>query len=278
MLKFRLYSDLHLEFGGFTVPQLPGDAETTLLLAGDIAVIKRKPTYQEFIADMVQQFKKVVWIMGNHEFYGGSFQNTLLKAQCNMVERLNDPEMDKYLHMINNGTIIDQDVAIIGSTMWTDFNNQNPLTMERARTYMNDYHHIRRGNQNDPYAGKLSPIDTLKAHMVSRTYIFEEIRKHKADGKKVVVMTHHAPSFQSTGAGFEGDPLNGAYMTELGYNILELDDQGLAPDRWVHGHVHNSFDYNIGNTRILTNPRGYAKYDDGFPENGAFDPEFSFEL
>jgi hypothetical protein len=277
-MKFRLFSDLHLEFGGFTIPSLEDDKDTTLLLAGDIAVGKRKPTYLDFLANAVDQFRKVVYIPGNHEYYAGSFKVTWQKMQYNMVERLRDQGMDAYLHMINNRTVVDGDVAIIGSTMWADFQNQNPMTMETARTYMNDYHHIRRGTDKDPWSGKLTPMDTLKAHIESRVFIFEEIRKHKEAGRKVVVMTHHAPSFQSTGEGFERDPLNGAYMTELAYQILELDDEGLAPDIWVHGHVHNSFDYQIGSTRVLTNPRGYVKYTDGFPENRAFDPEFSFEL
>ena len=34
------------------------------------------------------------------------------------------------------------------------------------------------------------------------------------------------------------------------------------PSLWLHGHTHESFDYNIKNTRVVCNPRGYINSPD----------------
>ena len=44
---------------------------------------------------------------------------------------------------------------------------------------------------------------------------------------------------------------------------------------WVHGHTHDSFDYRLNGTRVVCNPRGYAK--GGVNENAHFDPHFIVE-
>ena len=45
---------------------------------------------------------------------------------------------------------------------------------------------------------------------------------------------------------------------------------------WIHGHTHDSFDYSVNGTRVLCNPRGYAK--NGMNENPAFDANLSVEV
>mgnify|MGYP001222896775 CR=1 FL=1 len=45
---------------------------------------------------------------------------------------------------------------------------------------------------------------------------------------------------------------------------------------WIHGHTHDSFDYPVNGTRVLCNPRGYAK--DGVSENPFFDPDLVVEV
>ena len=64
-------------------------------------------------------------------------------------------------------------------------------------------------------------------------------------------------------------PLNFCYYTELTEFILDR-----APALWLHGHVHSSFDYMIGDTRVVCNPRGYV----GNEVNPNFDPELVVEV
>ena len=45
---------------------------------------------------------------------------------------------------------------------------------------------------------------------------------------------------------------------------------------WIHGHTHDSFDYFLNGTRVVCNPRGYAK--DTENENPLFDANFIVEI
>lgn len=278
MAKFRLFSDLHLEFAPMAIIGTKEDKDTTLLLAGDIAVAKRPATYLSFLEDALNRFARVIYIPGNHEYYGGSFRVSWANAIDKVASHLS-PELFNKLHMINNySVVVDNATVVVGATLWTDFGGENYNNMVLAGQYMNDYRVIRRGTETDPWSGKLRPEDTLLAHRASRQFIFDTIRQHKLMGKQVVVMTHHGCSNQSIAESFLNSPLNPAYVSELGYQLLELDDEGLAPDIWVHGHVHHSLDYKIGSTRVITNPRGYVLPETPEGENPRFNPTFAFEV
>jgi len=69
-----------------------------------------------------------------------------------------------------------------------------------------------------------------------------------------VIVSHHAPSFRSTHERFKGDPHNASFASELGFDILDMKK---PPKLWIHGHMHNACDYMIGETRVVSNPRGY---------------------
>jgi hypothetical protein len=279
-MTFRLFSDLHLEFGSFDIPYVPGDEDRVLVLAGDIAVGKRKLTYRTFLEDAVHQFRKVIYIPGNHEYYGGSFPRTWnVTMKEEMAKQLNDPDFGLYLHMVDGETVIDRGVAYVCATMWTDFDRGNPATMQMAASGMNDYRVIRTGPEDNPYQSRLSPHVIYAEHQRQRAWLLREVRKHKEAGLKVVVVTHHATSWNSIAESFAGSPLNGAYASEFAYDFLALDDEGLAPDVCVHGHVHHSFKYKIGSTWWITNPRGYVTFDTPNGDNGgAFDPKLVVEL
>lgn len=90
---------------------------------------------------------------------------------------------------------------------------------------------------------------------------------------KRIVMTHHAPSWQSVHSSYINDRMNGCYVSDMDDFIISTE-----PDIWIHGHVHNSFDYNIGKTRILCNPRGYEHRISGAIENRNFDDNLVFTL
>jgi Icc-related predicted phosphoesterase len=86
-----------------------------------------------------------------------------------------------------------------------------------------------------------------------------------------VVITHHAPSPRSIHPRFAGAPVNVCFVSDaehlLGANRVQL---------WVHGHTHDSFDYDVAGTRVVCNPRGYLR--EGQQENARFDPALVIEL
>ncbi len=249
-MYFRLFSDIHLEFGPFTIPHLDTDSDTILVLAGDIAIADKPAQYKEFILDAVDRFAHVIWIPGNHEHYYGSLVRSLVKMKRAVGDHPN-------LSIINNEVkVFGNEVAFVCSTMWTDLANSNPLMMMLAEQRMSDYARIRIGPKDLPYKRKIRAEDVLREHKIALKFITEEVVNQHELGRKVVVVTHHGPSWQSIDRNFQGDELNAAYVSALDELVLDLQ-----PAYWLHGHVHHAHDYNIGDTNVLVNPRGYVGHE-----------------
>lgn len=254
-------SDLHLEFDG----QNPIDTSNpeqadVLVLAGDIFVaedLKRwtledvqlpheskraisAVRYRSFLDAVAAKYKHVVYVAGNHEFYHGKFRETLDIIAKECTENYGN------VHFLENGYVDIEDVRFVGGTVWTNCNNHDPVTMLTLQYGMNDYRVIT--NDERGYT-KLRPVHTLERHVATVDYI----RNHLAT--KTVVVTHHAPSFQSVDPKYAGDgELNGGYASNLEEFIL--DHPQIA--YWCHGHMHGEFDYKVGDyTRVVCNPRGY---------------------
>lgn len=261
-MKFRLVSDIHLEMERwkharpigehFHLPPLPDDHETILLLPGDIAYLDTPYMLLPFLVKMKERFKEVVFVPGNHEFYGGSLSHSVEKARPAV-------EMTRTL-LLDNQTCVIDNVLFIGSTMWTDYGN-NHMVMFDARTMINDYRQIRTGG--DGYQHKITPNDLLARHNESRAWLAEQIEEgHKGDYDGVVVLTHHAPCSMSIATRFAGDSLNGCYFSDLTHMM------DFGPTLWVHGHMHSTSDYEIYDTRVVCNPRGYEPHG----EDTEYDP------
>lgn len=266
-LFIRPMSDLHLEMGGvFDLAQLNTDKDTVLVLAGDIGLAKRpNTTYKEFIERVSLRLKHVVYVLGNHEFYKSHFTTAHAKIWNALLDFENVSVLDKE-------SIVIDGVAFIGATLWTDMDNCNVMTVETAKSGMNDYNHIRVGPDNEPWQRKLHPHDTVGEHVTAKQFIMSEIVKQKQDGNKVVVVSHHGCSYQSINIKHKTSPFNGAYVSELAYQIMDLEEN--QPDFWIHGHVHDSIEYNIDRTKVIVNPRGY--YDSEINNN--FNPNMVIEV
>lgn len=269
--KIRVYSDLHNEFEIYSVPVMENESEQVIVLAGDIGLLKASnvdPTMFDFIDELSERFKNVIFVSGNHEYYGSEYHkaNTMLKTGMypNNYERHG---WNDNVHFLLDDHVVIDDIAFIGATLWTDFDRGNPITMYDGKSMMNDYHKITIKDKG--VYRKLDPKDALSIHMKSRDYIFGMVDHFRKDGKKTVVITHHLPSFESVAECYSGSSLNGCYASDLDSDI------GIhRPDVWIHGHTHISYDYNIYDTRIVCNPRGYCQANNNGvkkSENSGFD-------
>ena len=143
-------------------------------------------------------------------------------------------------------------VVFIGATLWTNCNNGDGLTMYSLKHSMNDYRVIKNHYLPADIYAKLTPEKTFSEHVKTIEYFNEELAKHT--GKPVVVVTHHAPSFASVDDAYRGEfHMNGGYASDLSEFILDH----AQIKAFIHGHMHNKNSYDIGSTRILSNPRGY---------------------
>ena len=238
-MKIQIISDLHLEFGH--KPDLKNAGADVLVLAGDIGTAKNFPV--EFFERMAKEFKDVVYIMGNHEHYNYLYNDTATDIRNNLAGLQN-------VHFLDKQTVTIDGVKFVGTTLWTDLNKDDPLTKNRLLGYMNDYRIVKYRDSKGHYF-KLPPQVTYREHLDSRAYIESET----VDGDQnipCVVVTHHAPSYESIHPRYKSDKeVNGGYASDLTH--MARDNIKL----WFHGHTHSNFDYMMGPTRVVCNPHGY---------------------
>lgn len=241
-MKIGIASDIHLEFGRIDIDN-PGGVDT-LVLAGDICVAERiTPAEDWFFQNVSQQFKNVIYIMGNHEHYHGDF----LKTRETLKNTL-----DKYgnIQFLENEVVLVDDVLFYGATFWTDMNNGNPNTMLTISQNMNDFHIIDNFSTEKAVEENQKSRDRLKLWIDSSNAAGEESKK--------VVVSHHSPSFMSVHPKYANHTdMNYGYANNLDQFILDNPEIKL----WIHGHTHHPFDYMLGDTRIVCNPRGYINYE-----------------
>lgn len=267
-MKIAVCSDLHLEFQDIILKN-EEDAEV-LILGGDIMIAedlhnhppvhpndpvnipnlgRRQETalrFRDFLSRCSFQFPHVIYIAGNHEFYHGRWSASLnhLRDECARFPNV---------YFLENDTKIIGEVSFIGGTLWTDCNKGDPLTLHALTDMMNDYRIIR--NDEKGFT-KLRPAQTMHRHRQTLGYFKSVLSNMKED--KVVVVGHHTPSHQSVHEMYKNDFLmNGGYHSDLSEFILDHPQVKL----WTHGHTHMPFDYMIGETRIVCNPRGYSGHD-----------------
>jgi hypothetical protein len=264
-MLIRLASDLHNEFSNFTIPKLEGDSETVLVLAGDICVREYKSSYESFFDDVTSRFKHVLFLCGNHVYYKSSILST---------ERTFRELESKYnnFHFLQKGIFEQDGVVFLGATLWTDLKNFDPIVSYKVENTLNDYKLIRHGTGAEPYKYKFRAMHSFTINQDHKKFIFDNIKKFKSEGKKIVVVTHHTPSWQSVPDRFKSDDISYGYSNQYDYDLLDF-----GPEYWLHGHTHDSFDYVIGNTRVICNPRGYSKETNG-AQNPNFDPLLRLEL
>lgn len=257
MVKIAYGSDLHLEHGYLDITNEQN--ADLLILAGDILPIsvlresKHKNKYLEFFAKVAQQFKEVILVAGNHEFYGSDFKDAISHLREALSALPN-------IHILDNQAVDLYGVVFIGSTLWTDF-NKDPVSEMTANREMSDFKAIT--NSNHPVhfrgadgkfhirIGKMSVDDVIVEHNRSKAKIAE--LAHQYVDRLVVVISHHGPTTKSIHPRYAGDPLNGAFSSDQ--SELILDNPNIK--FWIHGHTHDPFDYYVGDTRVMCNPRGY---------------------
>jgi len=282
-LRIAITSDVHLEFGPLELKNEHN--ANVLILSGDICVARdlmlpdpvgivdfgKSKRYHEFFTSCCNNFDHVVYVVGNHEHYHGDFADTI-------------PHLRKCLSYLPNLHILDKetyeigDFVFVGATLWTDMNKEDPLTLHAIGRMMNDFRCVENSNRKVSYRTFLpdpkdpakeivqfkervalfSPEDAVEEHKKTLAF-FKETIDNLPPWKTVIVVGHHTPSLASCHPRYAGDHMmNGGYHSDLSEFILDRPNVKL----WTHGHTHEQYDYMIGSTRIVCNPRGYIGYED----------------
>lgn len=295
-MKIAVCSDVHLEFGPLTLEN-PGGVDV-LILSGDILVERdldewneaqaengfarhRSTMFHTFFQECSAAFPHVLYVAGNHEHYHGDFKFTLSELKKKFAYLKNVHVLDKEVFKLG-------DYTFVGSTLWTDMNKEDPLTLFHMKDYMNDFRIIKNSNRyvykNVPVyeydengkvkldenyrqiqigmkkkeePSRFTPEDAVEENKKCFAFIQHVVSEAK-DGEKVIVVGHHTPSHQSCHPRYAHDTImNGGYHTNYEDYIIDHPQIVL----WTHGHTHEKYDYMIGDTRIICNPRGYVGHE-----------------
>jgi len=248
-MKVQLLSDLHLEFENFTYPKVACDV---VILAGDIHTKTQGIQWaMESVPDT-----PVIYVMGNHEYYGKTYPK-LIDAAKELAKGSN-------VHVLENEVLTLGNVNFLGCTLWTDFEiyGDPRIVGYHCQQAMNDYRKIKKL----PGYSKIRSIDVARIHKESKAWLAKELEARKS--QKNVVISHLGPSLKSVATEFQDDLTTAAYVSQL-----ESFIEKYTPSYWLHGHMHNNSDYQIGECRVLCNPKGYFG-----EENPAFKPTAVFEI
>lgn len=261
-MRLLILSDLHLEIRRNDPLPLRWDLEASrpdaVILAGDIDTGARAvPWAAQTFAGL-----PVLYVAGNHEAYGHELSavERELRQACAATANVHFLNCDQ--HVIGN-------VRFLGATLWTDFAlfgmPQQAAAMAQAEEVMTDY---RRITLAAPVTRALRAADTAQLHARHKAWL--TARLDEAWDGATVVITHMAPSMRSVAARYADDLTSASFASPL-------DALAAKPDLWIHGHMHDAFDYPVGPGRVVCNPCGYLLRGGG-NENAAFNAGFIVEL
>lgn len=228
-MRIQLISDLHTEFyvqPMHMVPKIPIDpAIDVLVIAGDLVVPARQnpKNIQRVFEYFSKQAPHVLYVTGNHEYYGGT------REQVDFVLKSYMPK--NFLWLDNSDVTIDGQ-HFYGGQMWFKYDPLNQLYEDA----MSDFHVIR---------GDF------------RKWVYEENTKFRENGRKLitkdtVVISHHLPNTRSTPGQYLGSTLNRFFVSDESALIMEKE-----PRYWLHGHTHTLCRYFLGDTEVVCYPYAY---------------------
>ena len=233
-MKVKVISDLHLEFGEYNNIG-SGDV---LVLAGDICIINdiiaewcihpnSDNTFLNFFDECVRNYNKVFYVMGNHEHYGWDLEISEMWLRKCLPEGITllVNQVEEY-----NG------VNFVGTTLWANYNNCGNL--------MSDFKQIKCG---DDYITE----ETLRNENKKNIQFLKETIPTLDN---VIVITHHSPSMLSVDDSRKELGVSNGYANDLDSFI----EENTNIKYWFHGHIHESNNYIVGETNVISNPRGYV--------------------
>ena len=252
-MKLRLASDLHLEmvsdptYIDGLIPVLPGDKETTLLLLGDIHVGVGATL---FVREMVERFKYVIYILGNHEYYNHKFYE--------LREQLRGALDISNVFILENQSIVLDGQKFAGCTLWTNGDKEHPLNKIRIQKGLADYRCIEGSHGN-----KLTVDETIATHKASLDFLRKEV------DNDTIVLTHHVPLLDVLSDPIHyNSPIQGGFESDLKDLIMDLQ-----PKYWLYGHNHYSCcPIPINNTTLFSNQACYVH-----ESMNGYTPEFVFD-
>lgn len=223
---FQILSDCHLEFyynRGFDFAKNYPVHARNLLIAGDFMTVEgNRRTFVEVMKVLCEKFENVVYIAGNHEFYGGEMEPILDFLRIVAVGIDNLTFLDKQTCEIDGK-------KIAGCTLWF----QDTPIAKKYRHTLNDF----------------IQVPEIEEYIYKDCEESIEFLKQNLDSD--IIMTHHLPSYKSVASRWQGQPTNCYFVCDVEYMMDEFKGT------WVHGHTHDYIRYKHKDCEVICNPKGY---------------------
>lgn len=249
-MRAWIFSDLHIDVNARSPWEMPKPRpeHDIVIIAGDICQGLVRGV--RWISEHGLNEKPVIYIPGNHEYYGFDLDKERDAGRAAAAELAN-------IYVLDRDAVVIDGIAFLGATLWTDYQlfgeRTADVAMMRAERMMNDHRVIRRQDRH------WEALDAVAEYELSCKWIEMLLDAH---GRNCVVVTHTAPSLKSIATHYQTDLLSAAFASNLDYLVER------AP-LWVHGHTHVGRYYRLGGCHVINNPRGYARFD----EDAGFVPD-----
>lgn len=240
-MKIQYASDLHIEFpqnNEFLLQHPLTPVGDVLVLAGDVVPFAILDKHQDFFNFLSDNFVTTYWIPGNHEYY---YFDAIARSGT-FKEKIRDN-----VFLVNNISVIQNDIKFIFSTLWTKI---SPKCEYQIENNMSDFHVIKYNEH------RFSSRSYNHLHEENLAFIKQSLKE--TEEKKIVVFSHHVPTFLNYPEKYRGSFLNEGFAVEL-HDLIEFS----RIDYWIYGHHHvNIPEFIIGETRLVTNQLGYVSHNE----------------
>ncbi|KAI0756890.1 Ser/Thr protein phosphatase protein [Daedaleopsis nitida] len=262
-MRIQVISDLHLEFDRPDQGLAPYQYIITphaeiLALLGDIGTTLGDELF-DWLLIQLKQFKLVFFLCGNHEAYRSSLETSTRRLVGFAEKCTTDPSLGRFVLLDRTRYDLSSTFTVLGCTLWSQLDLAN---VDVIKLGLNDFRRI----------ADLTPDIYQNLHRVDVEWLRRTIQEiHESEPhRKVVVMTHHAPTVEGTSdPRYNDSPIASAFSTE----ILDTPDwNGKQVKMWLFGHTHWPCDFVRNDVRVMSNPRGYRDGQRGY------DPAKSVEV
>ena len=245
-MKIHFFSDVHVDVNRLTSPEEILDTSEKADLFIDAGDTGGYTATKNFYNHKFWKDKQAIFIGGNHLGYGE--KKTLPEIENDLSSKFC---LENRVSFLQNSERKFGNIIILGTTLWTDFNvfGNQKHDMRVCDEGMNDFRSIL--YTKDSY---LTPKDSITLHNLSKRYIHNRLIKNKK--YKFIIVTHHTPSLRSTSQYYMDNPLTAGFCNDM-EDFIKQHDNILM---WIHGHVHNTCSYMVGEVPVLCNPFGYRRF------------------
>jgi len=242
-MKYRVFSDIHLDHSMWYPKPMAYDDETTLILAGDLWTGTRLVDTMNWLHELATKFKYVVFVLGNHDYWTNRNGN----ADWRGIPKAFDGFLPDNVFLLEKEVIELDGVKIGGATLWTDIDGYNPLAVLDCKRYTNDFMYM--------------PQMTPQLWMQEYKDTVEWIKTVEVD----ILITHYVPSAHFCHPRYRG------MIESCMFNSNTIGQISKLPKVWIFGHTHDNYDETLANTKFICNPRGYSYENYDFREESLYE-------